>query len=56
MKFTKLTYIDVDQSPLQFLAGVSDSSVAAKTEIGNQNDVLMHCRRIEEDSVLVILE
>ena len=31
--FTKLTYIDVGQSPLQFSIRVSDTSVDAKTEV-----------------------
>ena len=33
--FTKLTYIDVGQSLLQFSVHVSDTLVAAKTEMGN---------------------
>ena len=35
---------------------LSDTSVAAKTEIRNENDVLIYFRFIEESSVLVILE
>ena len=54
--FTKLTCIDVGQSPLQFSVHISDTSVAAKSEIRNINDGLIYFRFIEEDSVHVILE
>ena len=47
---------DVGQNPLQFSVHVSDTSVAAKTEVSSSNDIVIHFRLVKEDSVHVVLQ